>query len=95
MVIRKCFIGPSIVSIFLIGIWLLGPVPQATAETLHYKTFSHVTKSEMVPIADAEGHFIGVLVREGVAVFGNGEWAWMKGPTFAISSKKQGRVTVI
>jgi hypothetical protein len=79
MALPKRFMGLASVSIFVIGFVFLASVPQATAETLHYKTFSHVTKSEMVPIADAEGHFIGVLVREGVAVFGNGEWAWMKG----------------
>lgn len=79
MTMRRGFIGLASAIIFVIGICLLGSVPQATAETLAYKTFTHVTKSEMIPIGDVEGHFIGVLVREGVAVFGNGEWAWMKG----------------
>jgi hypothetical protein len=79
MAIRRGFIGLAIVSIVVIGICFLGSVPQATAETLTYKTFTHVTKSEMVPIGDVEGHFIGVLVREGATIFGNGEWAWMKG----------------
>ena len=79
MAIQRGFLGLAIASIIVLGIMFLGSVPQATAETLNCKTFSHVTKSEMVPIGDVEGHFIGVLVREGVAVFGNGEWAWMKG----------------
>ena len=79
MAIRRGSIGLASVSILVIGICLIGSVSQATAETLNVKAFSHVTKSEMVPVGDVEGHFIGVLVREGVAVFGNGEWAWMKG----------------
>ena len=78
MAIRRGFIGLAIVSIVVIGIVFLGSVPQATAETLNLKSFNHVTKSEMVPVADVEGHAVGVSVREGVAVFENGEWAWQK-----------------
>jgi len=78
MAIRRYFIGLATASIFVIGIWLLGFVPQATAETLNFKSFNHVTKQEIVPIADAVGHVIGVLVREGTAIFENGELAWMK-----------------
>jgi hypothetical protein len=51
---------------------------QATAGTLNYKSFNHVTKHEVVPIADAVGHVIGVQVREGTAIFENGDLAWMK-----------------
>ena len=51
---------------------------QATAGTLNFKSFNHVTKHEVVPIADAVGHVIGVSVREGAAIFENGELAWMK-----------------
>ena len=68
----------GILGIFIIAAWLLGSVPQATAETLNYKLFNHVTKIEMVPIADAEGHFISLIVREGVNIFENGELAWLK-----------------
>ena len=78
MAIRRCFIGLASATLFVISIWLLGSVPQATAETLSGKSFNHVTKAEMFPIADVEGHVIGVTVREGVAVFENGEWAWHK-----------------
>jgi len=79
MAIRRGFIGLASVTILVIGIVFLGSVHQATAETLNYKSFTHVTKAEGVPIADVEGHFIDLLVREGAIVFGNGEWAWMKG----------------
>jgi hypothetical protein len=82
MAIRRCFIGLAIVSILGIGIWVLGSVPQATAETLNFKSFNHVTKQETVPIADVEGHIIRLQVREGVAVFENGELAWHKSSYF-------------
>ena len=78
MAIRRCFIGLAIISIVVIGICLLGSVPQATAETLKIKTFNHVTKMESVPISDVEGHVVSLSVREGVAVFENGDWAWQK-----------------
>ncbi|HME42861.1 MAG TPA: hypothetical protein VKF36_07250 [Syntrophorhabdales bacterium] len=76
MAIRRGFIGLAIVSIVVIGIMFLGSVPQATAETLKFKAFNHVTKQEMFPIPDVEGHVVGVSVREGVAVFENGELGW-------------------
>ena len=75
----KGLMGLASASILIAGILVLGSVPQATAETLNYKSFTHVTKAEMVPIGDVEGHVIGVLVREGATVFENGEWAWFKG----------------
>ena len=78
MAIRRFFIGLAVASIFVIGIWLLGSVPQATAETLSFKGLNHVTKVEMVPIADVEGHVITLTLREGVAVFEKGELAWLK-----------------
>jgi hypothetical protein len=78
MAIRRFCLGLAIASIFVIGIWLLGSVPQATAETLNFKTFNHVTKMERVPIADADGHFISASVREGVTIFENGELTWIK-----------------
>ena len=78
MDLQRRSVGLAIASIFVTGIWLLGSVPQATADTLTFKIFSHVTKAEMVPIADVEGHVISLTVREGAAVFENGEWAWIK-----------------
>ncbi len=78
MAIRRRFIGLAIVSILGIGIWVLGSVPQAAAETLNFKSFNHVTKQETVPISDVEGHIMRLQVREGVAVFENGELAWHK-----------------
>ena len=65
MAIRRCFIGLAIAVIFVIGIWPLGFVPQARAETLKFRYFSHVTKTEFFPIADVEGHFVIPNIREG------------------------------
>jgi hypothetical protein len=78
MSIRRCFMGLAVASIFVIGIWLLGSVPQATAETLNFRALNHVTKAEMVPIADVEGHVITLTLREGVAAFENVGLAWIK-----------------
>ena len=78
MAIRRIFISLTIASIFMIGIWLLGFVPQATAETLNFRIFDHATKAEVVPIPDAEGHIVRLTLREGVAIFPNGELAWTK-----------------
>ncbi len=60
------------------GILFLACAPQATAETLTSKIFTHITKMETVPIGDVEGHVIILNVREGVGVFSNGDWAWFK-----------------
>jgi len=78
MSIRRFFIGLAFTSIFVIGIGLLGSVPKATAETLNYRSFNHVTKLEAAPIPDAEGHLVRLQVREGVQIFENGELAWLK-----------------
>ncbi len=67
-----------VLSILMLAAWLLGSIPQATAETLNYKLFNHVTKMEMAPIADVEGHSVSLVVREGVIILENGELAWVK-----------------
>ena len=79
MAIQRYFIGLAIASIFLMSTWPLGSVPQATAETLNFKILNQVTKMEMAPIADVEGHFMGLIVREGAIIIENGEFGWAKG----------------
>jgi hypothetical protein len=88
--IRKFCLCLAIVSIFVTVIWLLGSVPQATAETRNFKIFNHVTKIETMPIADVEGHFISVSVREGVTIYGDGELAWNKATAVSDSIKGAG-----
>jgi len=62
----------------LIAAWLLSPIPQTVAETWNVKFFQHTTKVEALPIPDAEGHMVGVLIREGVSVYDNKELGWTK-----------------
>jgi hypothetical protein len=90
MAIRRFFVGLTVASIFVISIWLLGIVPQATAETLNYRNFNHVTKSEVVEIPDVEGHLVLFQVREGVRIFENGELAWIKAVAYVDSIKRAG-----
>jgi hypothetical protein len=73
-----------------IAAWLLCPVPQTMAETLKGKLFNHVTKVEGVPIPDAEGHIVGLMVREGVTVYENGELGWTKAVAIADTTKGVG-----
>ena len=68
----------GLIGFLLILALLLGSTTQATAETLNYKLFNHVTKAEVFPIPDAEGHEVTVTTREGVNRFENGEMAWVK-----------------
>jgi hypothetical protein len=67
-----------LLTVFIIAAWLLGSVAQVTAETWKFRFFNHVTKMEGLPIPDAEGHWVGALVREGVIIYENGEMAWAK-----------------
>jgi hypothetical protein len=92
MAIRRFFTGLAVSSIFVIGIWLLGPVPQATAETLNFKFFSHTTKGEVFPIPDVEGHLVSFLAREGVYILETGELAWNKVVQFTDAIKGAGTV---
>jgi hypothetical protein len=78
MALRRFYTVLAIVSILGIGILVPGFVVQATAETLSGKSFAHVTKIERFPISDVEGRSFNVVQREGVAVFDNKEWAWVK-----------------
>jgi hypothetical protein len=64
--------------VLVISAWLLGSVTQAVAETLNFKFFSHVTRNEVFPVGDTEGHYVGLNVREGAVIFASGELAWMK-----------------
>jgi len=78
-----------LLSVF-IATWLLSPVPQTMAETWKVKTFQHATKAEGALIPDAEGHFVGLLVREGPSVYNNEEWAWTKTVTIGDFTKGVG-----
>ena len=64
--------------ILVISAWVLGSAIQVVAETLNFKFFSHVTRSEVFPVEDVEGHTFGIQVREGAVILASGELAWMR-----------------
>jgi hypothetical protein len=76
----------------VIGIWLLGAVPQAMAETMNIKYFSHVMKREGVPIPDAEGHAVAFGMSEGATVLETGEMAWHKSVVLSDMTKGSGSI---
>ena len=67
-----------ILAFFIIAVWLLASVDQVAAETRKAKFFNHATKMEGLPIPDAEGHFFGMGIREGVNIYEDGELGWQK-----------------
>ena len=73
-----------------IAIWLLGSVSQTMAETWKAKFFHHATKMEGLPIPDAEGHWVGTVIREGVNIYENGELGWTKSVTIIDATKGVG-----
>ncbi len=66
-----------LLSVF-IAIWVFGSVSQTMAETWKGRFLHSATKVEGLPIPDTEGHFAGILVREGVNIYDNGELSWAK-----------------
>jgi hypothetical protein len=62
----------------VISVWILGSAIQAGAETMNFKFFNHVTRNEVFPVGDTEGHNVSIIVREGAVIFVSGELAWMK-----------------
>jgi hypothetical protein len=61
--------------ILVISAWVLGLALQAVAETMNYKSYSYVLKSEDVPVGDVEGHTVGIVLRRAFYVFESGEVA--------------------
>ena len=66
-----------LLSVF-IAIWVLGSISQTMAETRKGKTFHYTAKVEMVAIPNTEGHVVGMIVREGVNTYEDGEQGWNK-----------------
>ncbi len=90
MTTRRFSIGLSIACIFMIGILLVGFVPQAVAETLNFKQANRMTKRDPFPIPGGE---VSSWVREGVVILESGEMAWLK--AFAFQEMTQGAGTFI
>lgn len=64
-----------LLGVFVISAWVLGPAIEARAETMNYKFYTWVIKSESVPISDMEGHVVSFVMRGGFFMFENGEVA--------------------
>ena len=64
-----------LLGILVISAWVFGSAIQAGAETMNYKYYTWVIKSESAPISDMEGHAVGFVMRGGFFVFENGEVA--------------------
>ena len=64
-----------LLGIFVISAWVLGSAIQAEAETMNYKFYTWVIKSESIPISDMEGHVVSFVLRGCFYVFENGEVA--------------------
>ncbi len=74
-------------SILVISAWILGSAIQAGAETLKGKAVLISTKLERIPAGFEEGHFLGVEILEGLALFENGEIAKLKVTSVVDGSK--------
>ncbi len=61
--------------ILMISAWVLGSAIQAGAENMNFKLYTYVTKGEIAPIDDVEGHIVNLLVRRSFHAFENGEVA--------------------
>ncbi len=64
--------------LLVMSAWVLGSAIPAGAETMNFKFFSHVTRSEVLPVGDVEGHNVALNVREGAVILASGDLAWMK-----------------
>jgi hypothetical protein len=62
-------------TLFIIVAWLLGFVGEARTETMKWKIYTYVTQMEILPVGDAEGHFLSMGMRRGLGHFENGDVA--------------------
>ena len=61
--------------VLLTSAWVLGSAIEARAETMNFKFYTWVIKSESASISDMEGHVVSFIMRGGFYVFENGEVA--------------------
>lgn len=67
-----------LLGICVMSAWVLGATMPGEAETLNYKFYTWVIKTESVPVSDAEGHTVALQTRGAFYVFDNGEVATMR-----------------
>ena len=68
---KKTFVRWCLIGILLISAWLLVSATQAEAKTMKFKYTSQLTRVELAPVPDVEGHVVILYVRRGVAIFEN------------------------
>ena len=61
--------------ILVVASFVFASVIQAGAETLKFKVYTYVTKTERVPVGDVDGHTVTFFTRGAFIVFENGEVA--------------------
>ena len=64
--------------VLVISVWILGSTIQAGTETMKFRNVQTATKDETIPVADAEGHVLGLQIGEGLGFFDNGEISKMR-----------------
>jgi hypothetical protein len=79
-----------LIGILVISAWILGSTVQVGAETMNYKAYTYVTKSEYVPVGDVEGHTLSLTTRRAFLVFENGEVATQKSAVTGDAIKASG-----
>ena len=62
-----------LLGILMTSVWIFGSAIQAGAETMNFKAYSYVVKSEAISIGDVEDHILGLETRRGFSLFENGE----------------------
>jgi hypothetical protein len=77
-----------LIGFFIIAAWVVGFIIEAQAETMKCKFNRVVTKEEIWPVSDEEGHIFGMQISEGLAFFENGDIANFK--TQAIYDRSTG-----
>ena len=87
---RMTFANLGFICIFLIAALMIVTAAQAGEKTVKSKTVASITKMEVIPIPDAQGHVIGVLERRGVTIRDNGETAAYHAQVMVDSFKGKG-----
>ena len=75
MTTKKYIATRGFIILLVIGVWLVGFATLAGAETMKYKIYTYVVKSENVLIGDVEGHAVSLIIRRAILEFENGETA--------------------
>jgi len=71
---KKSMVIWVFIGILVISSWLLFSANSAKAQTtMKFKIFNNIIKAEVMPFPDEQGHLVGVISREGLAIFENGE----------------------